>query len=139
MKDKILAVFGGSAGLKECFIAGGAITSLVTNKPINDWDIYPKSTKARDEALVWMYESGYWNAHVSSRALTFVNSDSTVQIMLFEMKSMGDFIRWVFNDIMKEEMDTMIASQIDPKKLGGPIANIARPWFINKLNSETDV
>jgi len=61
------------------------------------------------------------------------------QLKPFEMKSMGDFIRWVFNDIMKEEMDTMIASQIDPKKLGGPIANIARPWFINKLNSETDV
>ena len=35
---------------------------------------------------------------------------------------------------MKEEMDIIVASQIDPKKLGGPVANIARPWFIKKVN-----
>ncbi len=52
----------------------------------------------------------------------------------FEMKSMGDFIRWVYDDIIKEEADTIIESQLDPKKLGGPIANRARPWFINKYN-----
>lgn len=55
-------------------------------------------------------------------------------LLPLEMKSMGDFIRWVFNDILKEEMDTIIASQIDPKKLGGPIANKARPWFTRKIN-----
>lgn len=56
------------------------------------------------------------------------------QLKPFEMTSMGDFIRWVFNDIVKEENDVLIASQIDVKKLGGPISNKARPWFINKLN-----
>lgn len=53
----------------------------------------------------------------------------------FDMTSLGDFIRWVFNDVMKEEMDTIVASQLDPKKLGGPIANKARPWFIAKYNN----
>lgn len=56
-----------------------------------------------------------------------------------EMSSMGDYIRWVFNDVMKEESDTIIANQLDPKKLGGPIANKARPWFINYLNSRDDI
>lgn len=54
----------------------------------------------------------------------------------FEMSSMGDFIRWVFNDVVKEETDTIVANQFDVKKLGGPIANKARPWFIQRLNSE---
>ena len=54
----------------------------------------------------------------------------------FDMTSMGDFIRWVFNDVMKEETDTIVANQFDPKKLGGPIANKARPWFIARFNSQ---
>lgn len=57
------------------------------------------------------------------------------QLKPFEMASMGDFIRTVFNDVIKEETDTIVASQLDPKKLGGPIANKARPWFIQKLNA----
>lgn len=56
------------------------------------------------------------------------------QLKPVEMCSMGDFIRWVFNDVLKEEMDTILANQLDPKKLGGPIANKARPWFTKKVN-----
>lgn len=56
----------------------------------------------------------------------------------FEMSSMGDFIRWVHSDIIKEESDTLIASQIDPKKIGGPVANKARAWFVTKFNEGAD-
>ena len=58
------------------------------------------------------------------------------QLKPFEMSSLGDFIRWVFNDVIKEEMDTIVANQYDPKKLGSPIADVARKWYINKFNSE---
>lgn len=57
------------------------------------------------------------------------------QLLPLEMKSLGAFIKWVYNDIIKEEMDTIVENQLDPKKLGGPIANKARPWFINRINS----
>jgi hypothetical protein len=57
------------------------------------------------------------------------------QLKPFEMTSMGDFIRWVYNDVLKEEHDTIIASELDAKKLGGPIANTARKWFITRLNA----
>jgi hypothetical protein len=56
------------------------------------------------------------------------------QLLPFEMKSMGDFIRWVYNDVLNEEMDTIVANQIDTKKLGSAVANAARPWFIQKFN-----
>jgi hypothetical protein len=58
------------------------------------------------------------------------------QLKPFEMSSMGDFLRWVFNDVIKEETDTIVANGIDQKKLGGPIANKAKNWFIAKLNGE---
>ena len=52
-----------------------------------------------------------------------------------EMSSMGDFIRWVLGDIIKEEQDVIVASQIDPKKLGHPVSGRCRSWFINYLNT----
>lgn len=39
------------SGLKGCFVAGGAITSTYTNKPVNDIDIYPKSWRALEDAI----------------------------------------------------------------------------------------
>lgn len=53
----------------------------------------------------------------------------------FEMESIGDFLRWVLNDVMKEEVDVIAASGLDPKKLGGPIAKKAKRWFIERLNA----
>jgi hypothetical protein len=56
----------------------------------------------------------------------------------FEMANMGPFIKWVYADVMKEEMDTIVANQLDPKKLGGPVANKARAWFVQKFNEGVD-
>lgn len=49
-------------------------------------------------------------------------------------KSTGDFIRWCHNDIVKEETDRMIVSNITEKDLGKYVPTIARKWFFNKLN-----
>lgn len=56
------------------------------------------------------------------------------QLKPVEMTSMGDFLRWVYNDVIKEETDTIVANGIDPKKIGGAVANVARPWFVKKVN-----
>lgn len=77
------------SGLKGCYVAGGAITSLYTNKPINDFDIYPKSDEALNEAIRWAYEdSGYWCVDHSSRAMTFAKGEKdehpNIQIMHFD-------------------------------------------------------
>lgn len=70
-------------GLTDCFVAGGALTSLYTNKKINDIDVYPKSDKAFNEAIQWAFDEGYCNVAVSERAVTFVNKGTPVQIMRF--------------------------------------------------------
>ena len=53
----------------------------------------------------------------------------------FDMTSISDFIRWVYGDIVKEESDTAVASGIDPKKIGGLIAQSAKRWYVEKLNA----
>lgn len=74
------------SGLTNCFVAGGAVTSLYTNKPINDFDVYPKSDEALNEAIRWAYEdSGYWCVDHSSRAMTFAKAEEpNIQIMHFD-------------------------------------------------------
>ena len=54
-------------------------------------------------------------------------------IPAFDIKNLGEFIRWVYNDIIKEESDVLRASGIDEKKLGGAVAKKARNWFMEKL------
>jgi len=58
------------------------------------------------------------------------------QLKPFEMTSMGDFIRWVHGDVIKEESDTMLANGIEPKQIGGLISPIARRWYIEQLNAQ---
>ncbi len=72
---------------------------------------------------------------VTEARLEWALNNLTVEKLLpVEMSSMGDFIRIVYNDVMKEEMDVIVESQIDPKKLGSPLANVSRKWFIGKVN-----
>lgn len=54
-----------------------------------------------------------------------------------ELKSTGDYLRWVYNDVIKEESDTIIKNCIDPKKLGPAISAKAKVFWMNYLNSLT--
>jgi hypothetical protein len=53
-----------------------------------------------------------------------------------DMKKTGDFIRAVIADIVKEESDIMIEANVEPKQLNSKISQIARGWFIDKVNSD---
>lgn len=51
-----------------------------------------------------------------------------------DMKSTSHYLRWVYNDIVKEESDTIEKNGIDVKKLGGYISNKAKVYWFNYLN-----
>ena len=53
----------------------------------------------------------------------------------FEMKSTGDYLKWVYNDVIKEESDTIVANQIDVKKIGSFISAKARSYWVEYLNN----
>lgn len=46
-----------------------------------------------------------------------------------DVKKMGDFIRWIVNDVLKEEMDTMVKNGIEPKDVNKYISAKAREMF----------
>lgn len=56
---------------KGAFLAGGAITSTFTNKPIADYDLYFQSREAFENAVKVAYEEGLWCVCNSGRAITF--------------------------------------------------------------------
>jgi len=47
-------------------------------------------------------------------------------------EKIADFLRWVHRDIIKEEMDVMVESNIEPKEVGKMISNEARRWFFEQ-------
>jgi hypothetical protein len=46
-----------------------------------------------------------------------------------DVKKMGDVIRWVVNDVLKEEIDTMVANNIEPKDVNKYISTKVREMF----------
>ena len=51
-----------------------------------------------------------------------------------DIKKMGDFLRWITNDVIKEEMDTLKDNGLEPKEVTSAISNVARKWFLDKWN-----
>jgi hypothetical protein len=52
-----------------------------------------------------------------------------------DTKSIPHFLKWVSNDVLKEEKDTIVKNQFDMKKVGSGISNKARLWYLNYINS----
>ena len=50
-----------------------------------------------------------------------------------DIKNTGDFVRWVYNDILKEESDVIDSSNLDTKTLGFHISKHAKFWFFKYL------
>jgi hypothetical protein len=67
------------------FAAGGAVTSVFTNRDINDVDVYFKSREAFDHAVADAYGNGWWCVSSSKRAVTFSDNGGTpIQFMHFD-------------------------------------------------------
>ena len=87
-----------------------------------------------DEKLLATMEEFITNTVTENRlnqGIDFLNASG----LEISTKSTGDFIRWVYNDIITEEANVIVASQIDSKKLGGIIAKAAKTWFFERLNN----
>lgn len=81
--SKILAA-GDQFSPPGAFIAGGALTSAFTGKPINDVDLYFKTEKDFCEAIERAYDEGLWCVAATDRAVTFARGDLIVQLMHFD-------------------------------------------------------
>lgn len=50
-----------------------------------------------------------------------------------DVKATGDFIRWIMNDIIREERETIIENGFEIKAMGGMIASKARKFYMEKV------
>lgn len=55
------------------------------------------------------------------------------QQLTIEMKNIGAFLRWLTNDIIKEEKDTMAKSNIETNDIGRGIQGKAKKWYQDQL------
>jgi hypothetical protein len=51
-------------------------------------------------------------------------------------KTTGAFLKWVADDIIKEETDTIVQNGLDVKKIMKAVSNKARVWYFNYLNDD---
>lgn len=49
----------------------------------------------------------------------------------------GDYIKWVYDDVIKEEQDTIVKNGIDPKKLNSYVAKKAQGFWFRYINELT--
>lgn len=51
-----------------------------------------------------------------------------------DRKSTGDFLRWFMNDVIKEELDRMVKSELEPKDIGKQVSQQARVQFFEQID-----
>lgn len=61
------------------------------------------------------------------QVFTIVNEEPIIQ-------KMGDFLRWIVNDISREEGDTMVENKLEPKDVNKYLSTKARVWFMKYLD-----
>ena len=49
-------------------------------------------------------------------------------------KSTGLYLKWIYNDVVKEEIDTIIDNGFKPKEISKKISNYARTWFFKYID-----
>jgi hypothetical protein len=52
-----------------------------------------------------------------------------------DIKQMGQVIKWVMNDIVKEELDELGKTGLSVKDVSKPVSDITRRWYQDMLNS----
>ena len=67
-----------------------------------------------------------------NRLMQGIEQVFTIESKEPNIKDLGTYLKWIMSDIVKEEMDTLLGSGLEPKDVGRPVSTKARIWFIDK-------
>lgn len=93
-----------------------------------------KTTSKVDEVLIKDINDFVENVVTENRLLQGIEKLKEMNLTVDE-KSTGEFIKWVQNDVFKEEIDIIVEKKLLPNKVKGVIANKARKFFMNYINT----
>lgn len=84
LKERILSKLKGVATtLPGCYIAGGAVRSVICGEEVNDYDVFPKTLRdALNTIRSWEEDDGGVFIHVSDRAVTCLIDGTRYQMCL---------------------------------------------------------
>jgi hypothetical protein len=134
-------------GVTEGVLTGEGVVWQCVNDPITDFTFkvkgekhavngsYKKGTVAIDTEKFENINALVKNVVTENRLQQAV--DYLVELHLpLENTSMAAFLRWVVNDVMKEEGDTINDSGLSPKEVNSGISQYARKWFFKYLDDK---
>lgn len=49
-------------------------------------------------------------------------------------KSTGPYLKWLYADVVKEELDTITGNGFEPKEISGEINNYGKTWFFKQID-----
>ena len=135
--------------IKEEFGVEGVGEGVVFYPDTNDWDTYKNLMfKAKTEAhrVNKSKSAASAKVEVSPDVADFVDRFATIQRFEqamtelntgFDMKAMGQFLKWVNTDIIKESKDELEESELEWKECAREITNVSRGWFMNNAKRIT--
>lgn len=56
-----------------------------------------------------------------------------------DRRNVGTFLKWMFNDVIKEELDTIVDNGFEPKDVSSAISNKSRIWFFEQENKAVNL
>jgi hypothetical protein len=64
------------------------------------------------------------------------NENYNGDVKLMSNKDIGKYLKLIQTDIIKEHSDEMMTLKIEPKSINGLVSQVAREYFIKRLNDE---
>lgn len=68
----------------NCYVAGGTITSLFTNRDINDIDIYFRDEQSAIDFLYEVWKEGQWVTALTKKAIMLKYGELDIQLIFFK-------------------------------------------------------
>lgn len=104
-------------------------TKIKTLKQIAPVDV--EKYKKMEDFVDWAVGENRLEQGLSK--LTEMNLDNK------DIVNLGAYIKWVVNDVFREEGETIKKSEFDNKKIGGLLANKAKNFYINIINKDLNL
>ena len=53
---------------------------------------------------------------------------------VFHVKNIGGFLKWIGNDVLKEDVDTIEGNGFEPREVTKAVNELAKAWFLKQVN-----